>query len=69
MHAIRLAMERSLNEIDPVVLEEVFEKELWWEGIGPLNPFNANFAFRRLDRGGEPFESTYAHPIRPTRAS
>jgi hypothetical protein len=69
MHAIRLAMERSLNEIDPVVLEEVFEKELWWEGIGPLNPFNANFAFRRLDRGGEPFESTYAHPIRSTRAS
>ncbi|MEX3639195.1 TniB family NTP-binding protein [Paraburkholderia sp. BR14320] len=54
--AIRIAMERDLSEVAPVVLEEAFSTEVWWEGVGELNPFNGNFQFRRLNRADEPFE-------------
>jgi hypothetical protein len=59
MSAIRAAMERGCSEINPAILEEVFAKEIWWEGIGALNPFNAKFTYRRLDRGQEPFAPTF----------
>lgn len=54
--ALRYAMEMQISEIRPEVLEHVFTSEVWWEGIGRLNPFNHEFIFRRLDRGNEPFE-------------
>lgn len=54
--AMRFAMETDTNEIGPAALERVFINEVWWEGVGELNPFNPAFVFRRLDRGNEPFE-------------
>lgn len=54
--ALRHAMETDASQIGPPQLERVFTEEVWWEGIGPLNPFNPAFKFRRLDRGNEPFE-------------
>jgi hypothetical protein len=53
---MRLAMEMQTGEIAPSILERVFVNEVWWEGVGELNPFSTNFIFRRLDRGNEPFE-------------
>ncbi|MCK9259722.1 MAG: TniB family NTP-binding protein [Azoarcus sp.] len=54
--ALRVAAETDAREIGPALLERAFTDELWWEGIGKLNPFNPAFEFRRLDRGNEPFE-------------
>jgi hypothetical protein len=54
--ALRLAMESQLKEIDPAVLQQAFINEIWWDGVGKLNPFEKTFEFRRLDRGNEPFE-------------
>lgn len=54
--ALRVAAETNAREIGPALLERAFTDELWWEGIGKLNPFNPAFEFRRLDRGNEPFE-------------
>jgi len=42
--------------ISPYDLEQAFSRDVWSEGIGSLNPFNAAFVFRKLDRKGEPFE-------------
>lgn len=55
--ALRIALETEVKEIGPQLLEQAFTEELWWEGVGKLNPFNPTFEFRRLDRGNEPFES------------
>lgn len=55
--ALRLALESGMAEIGPTLLEQAFTEEIWWEGVGKLNPFNPTFEFRRLDRGNEPFES------------
>lgn len=55
--ALRFALETNTGEIVPQLLEQAFTEELWWEGVGKLNPFNPAFEFRRLDRGNEPFES------------
>ena len=46
----------KLDRVMPPDLEEAFTRDIWWEGIGKLNPFNPAFEFRRLDRAGEPFE-------------
>jgi hypothetical protein len=54
--ALRRALETEAKEIGPSLLEHAFTDELWWEGVGRLNPFNPAFEFRRLDRGNEPFE-------------
>lgn len=54
--ALREVLQNDIGEISPVTLEKAFINEIWWEGIGALNPFNSRFEFRRLDRGGEPFE-------------
>ncbi len=66
--ALRLAMEQTLTELAPPTLEEAFTQEVWWEGIGPLNPFNSTFAFRSLNRGNEPFETTSAKSVRRAQA-
>jgi hypothetical protein len=55
--ALRIALETEVKEIGPQLLEQALTEELWWEGVGKLNPFNTGFEFRRLDRGNEPFES------------
>lgn len=65
--AIRIAVERDLREVDPGVLEEAFTREVWWEGIGPLNPFNPRFVFRRLALANEPFERGQLGARRPYR--
>lgn len=52
VHAHNLGQSR----IDPGLLEASFTSDLWWEGVRELNPFHSSFAFRKLDRGGEPFE-------------
>lgn len=36
-------------------LEQAFSEKIWSEGVGKLNPFSADFYFRRLDKVGEPF--------------
>lgn len=64
--AIRIATERSLEEIDPEVLEDAFTQEVWWEGKGGLNPFNAQFVFRKLNHVNEPFETTAPSAARST---
>lgn len=56
LSALRHALEHELETIDAAVLEQAFTEEIWWEGVGKLNPFNPGFEFRRLDRGGEPFQ-------------
>lgn len=50
------ALQNEVAEITPIDLETAFSRDIWWEGNGVLNPFNPEFEFRRLDRGGEPFE-------------
>lgn len=59
--ALRQALEQDIDVIDAAVLEKAFTDEIWWEGIGKLNPFSPQFEYRRLDRGGEPFQP--AHTI------
>lgn len=54
--ALRISLETQAGEIEPTVLERAFTEELWWEGVGKLNPFNPAFEFCSLDRGNEPFE-------------
>jgi len=54
--ALRYVLEMDIEKIGPEELERVFTKEVWAEGLGALNPFNAEFEFRRLDRGSEPFQ-------------
>lgn len=54
--SLRRALEMDFDGIDAELLERAFTDEVWWEGIGKLNPFNAEFEFRRLDRKGEPFQ-------------
>ncbi|QCB47670.1 TniB family NTP-binding protein [Hydrogenophaga sp. PAMC20947] len=54
--ALRWALEQDLDAIDASMLERAFTAEIWWEGIGKLNPFHPDFDCRRLDRGGEPFQ-------------
>lgn len=54
--ALRLALEEEHDAIEPFLLEQVFTDEVWWQGVGALNPFSPTFVHRRLDRAGEPFE-------------
>ena len=55
--ALRHALELEVDRIDAPLLERAFTEEIWWEGVGKLNPFHPDFEFRRLDRGGEPFQA------------
>lgn len=54
--ALEIALKNNETQICSALLEEAFTERLWWEGIGALNPFNPAFEFRKLDRGGEPFQ-------------
>lgn len=66
--AIRVAVDCGLTQIDPTTLEEAFTKEVWWEGVGALNPFNAEFEYRRLSRVNEPFEQALQPSPNPARS-
>ena len=52
---LKFAMQAGFEEVGPADFETVYQQEIWWESEGALNPFNSKFAFRRLDRAGEPF--------------
>jgi adenylate kinase family enzyme len=54
--AFRQASRTHCEVIDRELLEDVFTHEIFHGGVGALNPFNRAFEFRRLDRGGEPFQ-------------
>lgn len=54
--ALRICLETGAEQIQAAMLEQAFRDEIWWDGVGALNPFNNGFKFRRLDRGGEPFQ-------------
>ena len=54
--SLRDALEHDHDTIDADMLQKAFVDEVWWSGQGKLNPFHPDFEFRRLDRGGEPFE-------------
>ena len=58
--ALRIAMQSDSKSIDASILEAAFTEEVWQEGIAALNPFHADFEFRRLDRMNEPFQSAHA---------
>ena len=60
--ALRQALELDIDKIDAQMLQTAFVEEIWWEGVGKLNPFHPEFEFRRLDRGGEPFQ--FGEPAR-----
>ena len=57
---LRVALEYAIEEretvLSPALLERAFTEVVWESGIGALNPFHPAFEFRRLDRGGEPFQ-------------
>lgn len=55
--ALMSALSDGYDEITPRELQQAFTQDIWWEGVERLNPFSANFCFRRLDRAGEPFET------------
>jgi hypothetical protein len=55
-NALNHALKNDEPQICPEILEQAFTEEVWWEGVGELNPFNPAFIFRRLDRANEPFE-------------
>lgn len=61
---IRLALEQELPNVGPQTLEIAFTKDVWWEGVDQLNPFNERFQFRRLNRANEPFEQVLTVPYR-----
>lgn len=52
---LKFALQAGFEEVGPADFEIVYQQEIWWESEGELNPFNSKFAFRRLDRAGEPF--------------
>jgi hypothetical protein len=54
--AFSQALVAESKQITPGDLEQAFIRDIWWEGVGRLNPFHIDFEFRRLDRAGEPFE-------------
>lgn len=53
--AFELMASENRAQLDTTLLEQAFVEVIWHEGTKALNPFNAAFQFRRLDRIGEPF--------------
>lgn len=50
------AVDQAGSCISAQELEHAFTATIWPAGVGALNPFHADFAFRALDRLGEPFQ-------------
>jgi len=54
--AVELAYERDERLLSRELLEAVFTRDIWSDGVGSKNPFNPHFKFDdRLDGPGEPF--------------
>lgn len=54
--SLKIALEEKSSEITIHEFKLAFRRLIWWEADGALNPFAAEFEYRRLDRAGEPFE-------------
>lgn len=54
-NTLKFALQAGFDEVGLADFEMVYQQEIWWEAEGELNPFHPKFAFRRLDRSGEPF--------------
>jgi hypothetical protein len=54
-NSLKYALELGLSAVGPLDFETVYKQEIWCEAVAELNPFHPRFAFRRLDRAGEPF--------------
>lgn len=48
VQAYELALDKGRTQITPALLEEAFSESIWTEGIGKMNPFNANFVRKPL---------------------
>lgn len=53
--AFELMVSESRSRLEVQLFEQAFIDLIWKDGLNALNPFNAKFEFRRLDRLGEPF--------------
>ncbi len=53
--ALLLAHVDGVWTIDRNLLERAFLTEIWYQGVGELNPFSAQFCGRSLSEYGEPF--------------
>ena len=50
-----LMVSENRSRLEVQLFEQAFIDLIWRDGLNALNPFNAKFQFRRLDRMGEPF--------------
>jgi hypothetical protein len=57
VNAYEQAISQSSTSVSAEELSRAFTAAIWPSGIGVLNPFHKDFAFRRLDRLGEPFQT------------
>ncbi|MDQ0138953.1 TniB family NTP-binding protein [Cupriavidus necator] len=53
--ALLLAHVSGAWTIDQSLLERAFSAEIWYQGVGELNPFSGHFCGRSLSEYGEPF--------------
>ena len=54
--AVELAHQRDERLLSSELLEAVFTRDIWSDGVGSKNPFNPHFKFEdQLDGPGEPF--------------
>ncbi|MBY0366452.1 MAG: TniB family NTP-binding protein [Roseateles sp.] len=57
VHAYASATERGGDCLCVDDLARAFTESIWQAGVGALNPFDARFEWRPLDRAGEPFQT------------
>jgi hypothetical protein len=55
MGSFELMTSEGRTKIDQELLRRVFVRDIWSDAPGALNPFHKKFAFRPLDKLGEPF--------------
>lgn len=55
---LELMIRYGATELGDDLLEKSFMRYVWADGVNELNPFHADFVFRRLNQAGEPFEPT-----------
>ncbi|MEM5429166.1 TniB family NTP-binding protein [Cupriavidus oxalaticus] len=53
--ALLIADADGVWTIDQGLLEKAFAAEIWYQGVGQLNPFSTRFCGRSLNEYGEPF--------------
>ncbi|WP_434654942.1 TniB family NTP-binding protein [Chromobacterium violaceum] len=55
---LELMIRAGVTELGDCLLEQSFTRYVWADGVNEMNPFHADFVFRRLNQAGEPFEPT-----------